>query len=160
MGIRECHWSKSNKIVYSKARSWLLRSLQPGSLATCHSNWADTEPCSAAGIFVQLTFSELVVMQHVCSLGTHCSYEANTVTKNPTYFRIFLIVNTRQCHQKASGWAEELNHSWVENSLLSHVALPEGEMSLPSLNPQWLFSCLTPANLLIASFTHFFWSYM
>lgn len=98
-GIRECLWNKDDVIVYFQQGSgWGKEHLQPGSPLSCHSDWADTKPYSGAGIFVQLTFSGPVIMQHVCTLSTHCSQVAGMVTKNPTYFKIFLFANPRQCH--------------------------------------------------------------
>lgn len=131
MGIRERLWNKDHVIVYFQQGSgWGQEHLQPGSLVACHSDWADTKPYSRAGIFVQLTFSRPVIMQCVCSLRTHCSQVAGMVTKNPTYFRIFLFANPRQCHQKKLlAPAEELKGLWGEPVSSSCVLLREGKVS-------------------------------
>lgn len=52
-----------------------------------------------------------MIMKHVYSLSTHCSHMAGAVTKNSTYFRIFLVANIGQCHQKGL----QLWQSWWKN---------------------------------------------
>lgn len=79
----------------SEIRAWFFCSQQdnsggtnllpPGRLVTCHSISADTKVFSSAGIFVHLTFTGLVITQHVCSLSTHCSHRDRTIAKNPAH---------------------------------------------------------------------------
>ena len=120
----------SRNCLLQQGSGWGQEHLQPGSLVACHSDWADTKPYSRAGIFVQLTFSRPVIMQCVCSLRTHCSQVAGMVTKNPTYFRIFLFANPRQCHQKKLlAPAGELKGLSGEPMSSSCVLLREGKVS-------------------------------
>lgn len=133
------------------------RRLQPGSLVTCRSDWADTKPYSRAGVFVQLTFSGLVIMQHVCLLSTHCSHVAGVVTTSLICLRSFLVANARQWPTKVYRWAEELKESSGGDPAPSHVLLLGGKRS-PSVGhgpeldllPTWYpVHWLTPANLIL-----------
>ena len=113
------------------------RHLQSRSLVTSPRDWVDTKPYSEAGIFVQLTFSGLVIMQHVCSQSTHCSHVAGMVTKNPTYFRIFLFANISQCHQKGFQAGQR---SWKNSEVKMHLLrvwyfLRGRRLHLSDLNP-------------------------
>lgn len=76
-------------------------------------------------------------MKHVYSLSTHCSHVAGIVTKNSTYFRIFLVANTGRCHQKGL----QLWQSWWKNPevklplLLVWYFLRERYLHLSDLGP-------------------------